>query len=319
MPRIQSLFILRSLCGCLLLLTLWGQSRGEEIVLGNGKIEVAVDPAKGRIMHLSLPGLENLLWINPDAEKHFEEHGWQQWGGDRMLVTPIALWPQIYGSSRPDPEVNDLPWEVLEKGDAYVRLRSAQSEVLGVQVERMIQLVEGEAVVRQSYVVRKIAESPIPVHVWTLTHFPVQGTIWMNIAEDTLHNGIRPLRNFFIGRQYVEGRLTYPEADRVEISMPDEHPIKVGTFGGWIAWKNDGFLFWIEAEWNRDGLYFDGSNLQIYINPRPGGFIEVESQSPTRYLEVGESVEFETRMGIEDVSAEERASVKKVLQGLQGE
>lgn len=306
-------FVILSLC-------LWsglGSSLcANEMLLRNGYIEVGVDPDKGRIVHLSQPGGENRLWVNPEAEKHYQERGWNSWGGDRVLFSAIDLWAQIYGSHHPDPVANDEPWEVVEKGETFIHLKSGLSPELGVWGERVIRLEDGKAAVRQLYRLHKVKSSPFPVHVWTLAHVPAVGTAWMGIAADTLHRPEEPVYNFFRDRKFIEGSLFFPEKGLVAIQMPKERVLKVGTFGSWVAWEHENMLLWIAADWTRNHPYIDRSNLQVFILSGPNGFMELETQSPSTFLNVGETLEHETVMGLLDWKAESmEESAGMLLQG----
>jgi hypothetical protein len=80
---------------------------------------------------------------------------------------------------------------------------------------------------------------------------------------------------------------------RVDENIRSQQKIGVLHKQGWVAYETDGLIFTKHAVWTKDAMYPDlNSNFEVYTD---GGFVEIESLSPLRHLEPGQSVAHQER------------------------
>jgi hypothetical protein len=75
---------------------------------------------------------------------------------------------------------------------------------------------------------------------------------------------------------------------RVDENIHSQQKIGVLNKQCWVAYEMDDAVFTKHATWTADAAYPDmNSNFEVYTD---GGFIEIESLSPLRHIEPGQSV-----------------------------
>src|SRR5256885_1844661 len=71
----------------------------DALVLSNGKVEVVVVPAIGRIMQFRFAGEDGVFWENSALFGKVHEpkpRAWINFGGDKTWPAPEAAWPKPY-------------------------------------------------------------------------------------------------------------------------------------------------------------------------------------------------------------------------------
>lgn len=100
-------------------------TKDDSVILRNNAIECIIQPKIGRMMHLSLIGGENILWVDEKAEENApEKHFWKNYGGLKVWLWKQNDWKKIYGKGWPPPREMDLgpySFELITNG---VRLSS---------------------------------------------------------------------------------------------------------------------------------------------------------------------------------------------------
>ena len=268
-------------------------SPATDIHLSNGIVEAIVSPAKARITFFGRPGGTNMLWSNP---RPVPSPNGINHGGDRVLYSPQALWPQIRPEGAPDPTAINMPWTVIEQSINRIVLQSDWDSDLGVRMTRTVLLPDGRPELVQTYHLTRCRDNPFPVHIWTIAQVRPTGTVLMNLADEAPKHHGNAATDLLRSIDEDESIAYFPKAQALRFRWPTDRASKLGTFGTWIAWieGTEGLL--ISAPWVReDAFYFDRSNLQVFVLPGPRGFMELETQTPTTMLSAKESLEHVVR------------------------
>jgi hypothetical protein len=255
----------------------------EEIRLDNSAAQAVIRPDIGRIISFGRPGGPNRLWVaeNPDA---FGAN-MPLYGGLKIMVTPEVLWPQIRKTARSDPATDGGPWEVLEQSSLHVRMQTFSPD-LGVTVTWTIRLQEKQPELQIDYDIKRTEENPFPVHLWSITQVPLEGDLLMS-CQSHVQN---PYRNCIWAPRLDDAVELLPDRQALRFSgLAVNEPLKVGTFGRWIAHLQENEVFVICAQEVQRRAYAEGSNLQAFSWPGRFPFYEMEVTSPLYDLRPGES------------------------------
>ncbi|MDA3872722.1 MAG: DUF4380 domain-containing protein, partial [Kiritimatiellae bacterium] len=264
------------------------------IRLQNRELEVVVLPQTGRLLHLSIPGGENLLTFNAGlvGERPPEEEGdWLNYGGDWMWPVHQDHWEKMGGARWPPLRMLDSPeWhadvKVGKEGTQWITLRKDFGDPLYVQVERQFELPRGsvaELKVHQS--IRRIQASDIPVCLWQISQMHRAEQVFFDSNPESFHGeGYRKIAFDELDHSVLN---TCNEVLVYEAVGKGEH--KIGTGGAWIAGRrgNQGMLLWT-AGGATDGSFPDGGCSVVMYSNTGLGYTEIETQSRKVDLAPGE-------------------------------
>jgi hypothetical protein len=255
----------------------------EEIRLANSAAQAVIRPDIGRIISFGRPGGSNRLWVAEDPDAF----GTQMplYGGLKIMVTPEVLWSQVRKTARSDPATDGGPWEVLEQSTRHVRMQIFSPD-LGVTVTWTIRLHEKQPELQIDYDMKRTEENPFPVHLWSITQVPLEGDLFMSCLPHTQ----APYRNCIWAPRLDDAVELLPDRQALRFSgLPVNEPLKVGTFGRWIAHLQKNEVFMICAQRVQRRAYAEGSNLQAFSWAGHFPFYEMEVTSPLYDLCLGES------------------------------
>ena len=113
-------------------------------MLSNGKIEIVIVPAIGRVMQMRFVGEEDgPFWELPELYGKApdpEAKTWLNFGGDKTWPAPQSEWPRITPRSWPPPQAFDaMPVEaIVKEGNqgSEVELRSPVDPHYGIRTHR---------------------------------------------------------------------------------------------------------------------------------------------------------------------------------------
>lgn len=253
------------------------------ICLENGSAQVTVWPDIGRVISFSRRGKKNRLWVADDPAAFGTPM--PLYGGLKVMVSPEVLWPQIRKVPRSDPATDGGPWTVLQRGDRHVCMQTFSSD-LGVTVTWMIQLHEDSPELQLDYEIRRVEENPFPVHLWSITQVPLENDLYLSCQSHTTN----PYRNCLWMPDLDQQVECFPKFEALRFSgSASIGPLKIGTFGRWIAHVQDDEAFVICTPEIERRAYVEGSNLQAFSSADRFPFYEMEVTSPVYDLRVGES------------------------------
>jgi hypothetical protein len=258
------------------------------IVLSNATVQALVVPAVGRIMQFRFhhqpdgPFWENTgLWGKAPAANSWDTAG--SFGGDKVWPAPQSVW------NWPPPRAFDslsFTGAVTETG--VVTLAGPVDASFGMRVLRQISLHPVEPILRVASAFEKVAGNPRQVSVWVVTQLKDPERVFMPIPAGTLFtNGYTRLGT--VPRDLV---ITN---NLVSLARDPGTGTKIGNDASALLWIGPENALLIESP-RVPGLakaaYPDGgSSAEVYTNPNPTAYVELEFLGPLERLAVGEMAE----------------------------
>lgn len=257
-------------------------------VLSNGAVEVVLATDVGpRVVGYNFVGGENVLGEHPEISVTTEWGEFKPWGGHRLWTSPEAM-PRSYA---PDNE------RVEFDSDGARRARLVRPVERNTDVRKEIEVTldaEGSGVTLTHRVTNRGAWR-VELGAWGLTIMRGGGEAVIPQEPYGPHpQNLLPARplvlwpytdmadaRFSFGRRFV----------RLKSDPSNEEPQKIGLANkrGWSGYVVGGTLFVKSFTYEEGAAYPDyGCNNEFFT---AGSFMEVESLSPLKRLEPGESVE----------------------------
>jgi hypothetical protein len=260
----------------------------------NGLIEAVVVPSIGRVMQLRLlDDPVGALWRNSalDGRRHEPPadlplpREWRNYGGDKCWPAPQSAWPKVQGRSWPPPDAFDSQPMNAVATESSVTLTSAVDRSFGIQIARYVELDPGRPVMRIRSEFRKRTGGPVKVGVWTITQLQNPECVAILIPrESKFANGYSHL----FGAQPADLRI-----DDGVLSLV-RHPcelVKIGSDGTSLAWVGKNCVVRIDAEPGPGEYPDDGCITQVYTNPDPMNYVELETAGPLTTMNIGDRIE----------------------------
>jgi hypothetical protein len=260
----------------------------------NGIVEAVIVPCIGRVMQLRLlDDPVGALWINSalEGQRHeppvdlLQPREWLNFGGDKCWPAPQSDWPKVQRRYWPPPGAFDSQPMKAVAADSSVVLTSSIDANFGIQLVRHVELDPGLPVMRIRTEFLKLTGSTVRVSVWTITQ--MQAPKRMSIE-------LLPQSKFAEGYVHLTG--AQPADLRIDgrILSLARHPselVKIGSDGISLAWVGENCVVRIDAE-PGPGDYPDGGCVtQVYTNPDPLPYVELETLGPLMAMSVGDRIE----------------------------
>ncbi|MEM9659134.1 MAG: DUF4380 domain-containing protein, partial [Planctomycetota bacterium] len=284
----------------------WAQAVGP-VTLANGHIRLTVNPSVGRVVDFGKLDGPNLMRITDpsvlvDAKE--ELPGYQGYGGDQLWPAQQATWGEIRGSGGGWPPLNELDgprWQISGQGPLHVTIKSPESPLLGLVVERRFELSPDAAHVA---ITNKFTRAAIPdpnqtfdVQIWSVTGIVEPDFVLADISPERtnkrvdwvwLGGGARAPVIFeiddgnalrFNNRLHGAGQVVSRES------------LKFGAYGDWLAAIYEDSIFLQTNRYDPSGHFPDGASLEIYSSQKTGEeYVELETLSTSVDLALGESL-----------------------------
>ena len=259
------------------------------IVLSNGRVEVVIVPAIGRVMQLRFAGDEDgPFWENRALDGKAPDPAAKEWlnfGGDKTWPAPQADWPRITPRAWPPPVAFDsMPVEAKEDG-FVVNLVSAVDPDYGIRAQREIQLDLDHPVMTITTTYQKVSGQPLKAGVWVITQLKNPVLACASLPDfELFHEGYnRQSAELPTGFRIDNGLLSLirdPKASH-----------KIGTDAGALFWVGTDAVLRIESPRTVFGDYPDeGCSAEIYTNPDPLPYIELEMLGPVQKMIAGDQI-----------------------------
>ena len=278
-------------------------------MLDNGTVEVVVVPETGRVMQFQFVGETNgPFWENPQlAGRPMPEAPWTaahgSFGGDKTWPAPQSAW------NWPPPDVFDaVPVEVRADGDTLV-LTSPISPRFGIRTERRVSLAPAEPVLRIRTRIVKVSGDPVEVGVWVITQVRDPVAVFLPIPSDSrFPQGTTTNWGVPSGVMTRSGNLL-----RLTRDPRDSH--KIGNDGTSLVWIGRDAALRIDVPRVSGGAYGDdGCSVEVYTNPDPVPYVELETLGPIRRLSSGEAMEMTNSYTLfRRVLTDEEAEARRIL------
>jgi hypothetical protein len=253
-------------------------------VLRNPAAEVFVVPSVGRVMQFRLAGETNgPFWENPTLlGKPMMSQPWNNpgsFGGDKTWPAPQSAW------NWPPPDVFDAVPLVAEVRGDTIRLSSPVSARFGIRTERTVSLDAKAARMKIVTQYEKISGESVEVGVWVITQTGVPEAAYLPIpVHSRFPKGLSTLWEIPSNQVTIRPGLVEFRRD-----AKDSH--KIGNDAGSLAWIGSRWILRIDVGRSKDATYpDDGCSAELYSNPDPAGYVELETLGPLRKLSIGQSL-----------------------------
>jgi hypothetical protein len=259
----------------------------EALLLSNGAVEAIVVPEIGRVMQFRFAGEgTGAFWENreldgqsPSADADTDE--WLNLGGDKTWPAPQSEWERHTGRGWPPPVAFDSgPFSATVTNEEVV-LASEVDPGYGIRAVRYIRLVGQCPQLRITTEFQKEKGTSVDVSVWVITQLPEPERVFALLPEHS---------EFPCGFQRQRGPLPKDlrrDGRFLSLKRDPREYIKIGTDATCILWMDQRRALLIRAE-DTCGAYPDGGcRTEIYTNPDPLHYVELETLGPLSTLEVG--------------------------------
>ena len=249
--------------------------------------EVVVVPQIGRIMSFRLLGGENVFWVDRSLDGRSGDASGKEWinfGGDKSWPAPEANWSKVTGRKHwmPPTAFDALPVTANITNDS-VTLTSSVDPHYGIRTVRRVMLSGSELSVATTY--ERVSGEPLKVSVWVITQFkePVVACVPVK-SDSTFTNGF-----------YAFDHKPWPQLRRVgnliEIARDPKTAHKMGSDARALAWVGEKEICAI-TPWPASGDEYPdrGASAEIYTNPDPKKYVELETLGPLTLLKAGERI-----------------------------
>jgi hypothetical protein len=232
-------------------------------------------------------GSAGTLWENRTLDGRLPSSfgDWLNFGGDKSWPAPQCDWPRHQGRDWPPPAAFDAsPMEAVT-ADSNLTLTSPIDLHWGIQVVRSLELDPVQPVLRIRTEFRKLLGYPVRVAIWTITQFQEPDLVAILLPEpSTFAHGYTRLLDAEPAGLTHNGRL---------LSFI-RHPlkfVKIGSDASTLVWVGPASVVRMDAE-SGPGDYPDGGCVtQVYTNPGPLAYVELEALGPLATLVPGATIE----------------------------
>ena len=264
------------------------------ILMRGGVTEVVIVPAIGRIMQFQFIGEPGPFWENRalDGKLHpSRATNWMNFGGDKTWPAPEAEWPKPFGWL-PPAAFDSMPVEAVVERD-QVKLVSPVDPEYGIRVVRRVFL--GPRVDQMTISTRyeKVSGEPKKVGVWTITQLQEPAGLFAPVPNPSrFAAGFHPL-----GKENPPSLklldTAEPRLRLVSLSRNPGSAHKIGLESGSLLWIGEKLMLQLDLPRHRNAEYPDGgSSAEIYTNPDPLPYIELEMLSPLATMKRGAVIEW---------------------------
>ena len=262
----------------------------DSILMSNGKVEVVIVPAIGRLMQFRFAGEEDgPFWENREMDGRAPEpksSEWGNFGGDKTWPAPQSDWPTVTGRAWPPPPAFDsMPVEARVERSAVV-LGSPADPHYGIRTERRIELKSGEPSMSIHTRYTKVSGDAQRVGVWVITQLKDPVRVYAPLPTDSLFASGYAKQSDALPKDFaIQDRL-------LSLSRSAQTSHKVGCDGATLLWVGEKVMVRIDHGRLADAEYPDqGSSAEVYTNPDPRPYVELEMLGPLRTMQVGHSIE----------------------------
>lgn len=261
----------------------------DSILMSNGNAEVVIVPRIGRVMQLRFAGEEDgPFWENralDGKEPEPKAKEWINFGGDKSWPAPQSDWKQMSGREWPPPPTFDAMPVRAQVGRGEVELVSPVSRQYGIRVRRRIRLDAEGPGMRITTIYEKVRGAPVRVSVWVITQLDEPERVF--VPRDSRNpQGYHPLteappRDLTVG------------PNRLSLTRDPGHGTKIGTDGEQLVWMDHRYVLAVLTDRRQPHADYPdrGSSVEVWTNPDPLPYIELETLGPLREMKVGDTFE----------------------------
>ena len=257
------------------------------IIVSNGRVEAVIVPAVGRVMQFRFAGEEDgPFWENPGMNGKVpdpEATEWGNFGGDKSWPSPQSEWPKTTSRAWPPPSGFDAtPVEVKQDG-FVVTLISGVDPHYGIRTYREIKLDLDRPIMTITTTFRKVSGGPLFAGVWVITQLKDPLAAYASLPD---------FERFRDGYHRQSDELPphlKNENGYLSLTRDPKASHKIGTDASALIWVGKEAVLRIDSPHKVFGDYPDeGCSAEIYTNPDPLAYVELEMLGPMKKLIVGQ-------------------------------
>jgi hypothetical protein len=261
-------------------------------LMSNGKAEVVIVPAIGRVMQFRFAGdddgpfFENRALDGKAPDPKSKE--WANFGGDKSWPAPQAQWPTMIGREWPPPVTFDaMPVQATAVGE-MVELRSAIDPSYGIRETRHIRLDHAQPILTITTTYEKVSGEPVKVGVWIITQLRDPERAFMVLPRQSQYP-----KGYNQQMGETPQGLEVEVKDRIVSLVRDpKNSVKIGSDAGTLIWMDERYVVRIDSPRVRRAEYPNqGSSAEIYTNPDRLPYVELETEGPLHTMKVGDRIE----------------------------
>lgn len=256
-------------------------------------VEVVVAPKLGRVMQFGFRGEEGVFWENSaleGKELSCENKEWINFGGDKTWPAPESDWGKFTGrtSWRPPSAFDCLPLDGATNGPDVI-LTSRVDPHYGLRSVRRIRLnpVLPEMTIETTY--ERIWGEPAPIGIWVITQLkePVAAYAVLPELPDQLKDFIILSKERAPSLRIANGLAS--------LTRDSAAAYKVGFESSTLIWIGDKHGLRIDSPRTQAPYPDKGSSAEIYTNPDPLRYVELETLGPLAQLKPGDKISHTNR------------------------
>jgi hypothetical protein len=261
--------------------------------MSNGQVETTIVPIIGRVMQFSFVGEEGVFWENraldgtkPDATQ-WATTEWINFGGDKSWPSPEGDWSKFTKRDgwRPPPAFDAMPAEATLEGSDVV-LTSPVDPFFGIRVQRRIQLSAVEPVMTITTTFERVHGASARIGIWVITQLKEPVGLYLPVPSPTR-----------FGSGYATVSRDPPPDMKVDkgllsLTRDPKIPHKIGSDASTLLWVGEKFVVQIDSARVLGAEYPDqGSSVEVYTNPDPLKYIELETLGSLSGMKMGDRIE----------------------------
>ncbi len=260
------------------------------VLLSNGKVEAIVVPEIGRVMQFRFVGQQDgPFWDNrelygkaPDPKSK----DWMNFGGDKAWPAPQEDWDKKTPRAWPPPSAFDAMPDEARVNDRTVTLVSPVDPDYGIQVHRQVALDLERPVMRITTTFEKVSGRPVQVGVWVISQLKSPVAVYVPVPQFTRYR-----EGFNVQSEQLPPDLRR-EGEWISLTRDPKTPHKIGTDANTLIWMDHRQVLRIDSTRALfDVKYPDQeSSAEIYTNPDPLAYVELEMLGPLRKMIVGDKI-----------------------------
>jgi hypothetical protein len=170
-------------------------------------------------------------------------------------------------------------------GNAVV-LTSPVDPYYGVRTIRRIQLPPGSATamtITTTY--ERVSGEPSAIAVWVITQFKEPAAIYVPLPQNSL----------FTNGYYVFGAAPWPQVENgngyIKVTRDPKSSHKLGSDASRLVWVGANEVCVVSSARLNEGEYPDrGASAEVYTNPDPKKYIELELLGPLSRMKPGDKI-----------------------------
>lgn len=259
----------------------------------NAGYELIFVPQIGRIMRYGRIGGTNVLWENPELAGKVvppdeQTDKWINYGGDKLWPAPQDRW-----GWPPDSTLDRGACRVEFLGPRRMLVTGKVSPQLGLRFSREIALEKSGSEVSIRNTLTNASEKPVEWSIWEVAQVDNPREAWLPLARKSRF----PEGYFLFPKNPPTPETLRVEKYRVVLSRDPKRGGKIGTDStqGWAAAQVESGRFRISAAYEGGAYPDEGCVQELWSNPDPNRYMELELLGPIRKIAPGQSTHFTTR------------------------